>query len=148
MISPYDPPKTTESQIPTSRADSILRWIGVLCFGYLVLGIIFSDYIALTFKIVGVVLNSFLAIGLLRLGRRFCLGVAIFLGVTISVQAYFTQAAIANWQSIQIPIPNAPWMIFARAIIPHLIILACAATLFYRLPRRIRKAEVVTPNGP
>ena len=133
MNTPYVPPKATERPLVVSGANRILRWIGALCFGYLAVMTFFSDFISLSSKFVSVPLNAFLAIGLVRLGRKFCIGVAILMVVMISVQAYYNKIAIANPESIAIRIPDSPWLVFARSIIPHLSILVCVLALSIRI---------------
>ena len=137
MFSQYDPPKSTDRRIVDSRLNWILRWIGALSFGYLAVITILSDFISQSSKYVSVPLTFFLAFGLLRLGRKFCLGVAIFIAVIIFVHAYFNLTE-----------PDSTWLAFARSGVPHLTILVCAFALYFRLPRRIQEAEhVVGGNG-
>ena len=149
MLSPYAPPKATVSEIvSTSNLTRIARWVGAASFGYLAIMTCASGFTLLSTKLVVVPLDAFLAFGFLRLGRRFFLTVGILMVIMVASQAYFTAEAIAKPEMLANPLPEHPWLVYARSIVPHLAILASAGSLLVGLSRQKKSAEhVVGGNG-
>jgi hypothetical protein len=146
MESPDSTPRARVRPRAISQIDCALRAIGAIFCGYLAVRICISDFIPFTSKLATVPLNLFLAFGFIRYERKFFAGIAILMVVMISTQAYFTNKAIANSQLISIP--DHPWNVYVRSIVPHLLILVCAILLYLRCPRREQEAQQVgSSNG-
>lgn len=142
MLSPYDPPKASiGAMADTSNLTRIARWAGALSFGYLAIMTGVSGFILFSTKLVVVPLDVFLAIGFLRLGRRFFITVGVLIMIMVAAQAYYTAQAIANPQVLANPLPEHPWSVYARSIVPHLAILVSALVLHIKHPRKKQPAE-------
>ena len=141
MTTPYDPPKSMEIRGVSSLVNSILRSLGVCCLLYKIGTIFLSKYVTLPIQVFHLVVDLFLIIGFLRMGRKFFLCTGCYFFVTITLQAYFTQLTMARQDSIQTPVIDVSWLIFARSIVPHGIILLCSLLLFYRLAVSIEVAK-------
>lgn len=132
MHNPYESPKTKQDLVKLSKLNSILRWIACLVLGYMALMPLLVDSMPLSAKLFGASLHLFLAVGVIRRGRAFHLGVAIFMLIKMATQAYFMNRAIMNMNFISESFPSDPWLFFAKSVIPHAIILVCTAALYLR----------------
>lgn len=112
--------------------DPILRWLGCLALAYLAVGTLIGHFIPVATKSVLVPLYLFLAVGVIRFGMKFHLGLAVFMVVKMLVEAYFTNAAIKSLLSANPSFPADPWWLFARSAIPYVIILVCTLALYFR----------------
>ena len=133
MQNPYESPKTQEETVELSWVDPILRWIGCLALGYLAVMPLISKSIPLGTKLFGAAMFLFLARGVVLKGRKFHLGVAIFMIAVLSLQAYFMNKAIMIGNFGSLPSPANPWLVFAKSVIPHATIVACTAALYFRM---------------
>ena len=86
--------------------------------------------------------------GFLRGRRKFHGWIALFLGVSIALQAYFMNRAIGNPERLPIPLPANPWLEFAVGIIPHAIALICASALFVPARRVAGTSSPLRPSEP
>ena len=133
MSNPYAPPATRED-VPEkpSNKDSILRQLGALSMGYVVVRAFGSNLSGIWggMEVIAVCIYGFL-----RGQRKFHLGIALFMALSIAVQAYFVNRAISHPERIPVNMGPHPWLDFARAILPHTIALACATALYVRARR-------------
>lgn len=149
MNDPYTPPKSAESspEVPWgSRFDKVLRWIAALCFVYVGIMRLFSGSPSLPGHWVGTASRLYFAFGVLRHGRKFHLGMVAFIVLEISVQAYFTNMAIAGRYPVTIPVPENAWWLFALSVIPQLVILGCMTMLCLRGGSNKDRAPLMPPS--
>jgi hypothetical protein len=133
MSNPYAPPSTRNDAPETlSNKDSILRRIGALSLAYLSIMALWNPFPDLLSALMGVALLVVLIFGFLRGRRKFHVWIALFMALSIAVQTYFMNLAIAHPERLPVPLGPRPWLEFAIAIIPHVIALTCASALYFR----------------
>ncbi len=136
MSNPYAPPETREegSREAWSK-DSTLRRLGAISVAYILVRVLLNSFPDLPTKLTALALMGAFIYGFLRGGRKYQLGIALFMGLCIWVQAYFMNRAIAHPERLPIQLSRYPWLEFAASVIPHAIALLCAAALYVRARR-------------
>ena len=141
MSNPYAPPTTSDpAPEQPSNKDTILRRLGALSFGYITVSILMRNWTNLQETWGPTALMVVLIYGFLRGGRKFHLGIALYMAFGIVVQTYLTNRAIAHPERLPISLGPHPWLDFAKALAPHAIALVCATALYLRARRAARQA--------
>jgi hypothetical protein len=137
MTNPYAPPETPEDHpAKDGPSDRRLRWLGALTMIYLSAGVAMREPImGHDDRLAGLGLMAVFIYGFLRGGRKFQLGIALLMAISIPTQAYFVHRSIALADRLPVPLSPHPWRELAVAIIPHSIALVCSAMLYFRARR-------------
>ncbi|RYD30598.1 MAG: hypothetical protein EOP87_16360, partial [Verrucomicrobiaceae bacterium] len=138
MSNPYTPPTTQEEHPGTpSSKDTTLRRIGAIALACQLAKILWHDFtnlqgyplsLALLSASAGIAFIGILIYGFLRKGKKFHLGIALLLALSIASQVYTLWYAGPDPQSGQ----ANPSLSFAIQIIPIAIAFLCATALYRR----------------
>ena len=129
-LDPYAPPATREHVV--SDKDTLLRRLGALSLGYVIVRLLLRPPLGLQEALGGSAILAVCIYGFLRGGRRFHLGIALWMGLTMWVQGYFVSRAIAHPERLPVDIGPHPWWDFVLGIVPLIIALVCASALYVR----------------
>jgi hypothetical protein len=133
MSNPYAPPSTRNDAPETlSNKDTILRRIGALSSAYLLASTLWRQFPDLQSMLIGAAVMALFIFGFLRGRRKFHFSISLFMALSIAVQTYFMNLAIAHPERLPMALGPRPWLEFAIAIIPHVIALTCASALYFR----------------
>lgn len=149
MTNPYAPPAAAQN-VPEkpSNTDKILRRIGAMSLGYLLVSALLRESLPEpASSVFAVAVMGTCIYGFLRGGRKFHLSIALFMALTIFVQAYLQNRAIAHPERIPVEMGPHPWLDFARAIEAHVLALACASALYFRARRASKSAADQAGNA-
>ena len=148
MENPYDDPKEfARNPWANPKCRIATKWLASLALGYIGISSLFAEFTPIGTRLLSVILMLFLAFGVQVRGRRFYLGIAIFMLVSISFQAYLMNKALATPELLATPIPPNSWLYFASSVIPHLVALISTALLCLRLSESEPAEQAVPPKS-